>query len=54
MCESSVTVVNETVITGIYSYLLECADKGELTIHLYEQTENYRSMVSEHVVDRLI
>lgn len=54
VCENSVTVVSETVITDIYSYLLECADKGELTIHFYEQTENYRSMVSKHIVDRLI
>ena len=54
VCESSVTVVNETVITDIYSYLLECENKGKLTIHLYEQTKNYRSMVSKHIVDRLI
>ncbi len=54
VCESPVPIVNETVIADIYSYLLACANKGELTIHLYNQTENYRSMVSKHIVDRLI
>ncbi len=54
VCESRVPVINEIQITDICSYLLECANRGELIIHYYERTDSYRSMVSKHVVDRLI
>ncbi len=54
VCESSVPVVNETVITDLYSFLIACKNRGELTVHLYERTKKYRGMVSKHIVDRLI
>ena len=54
VCESEVTVANEIVIHDLYGRLLEEEQKGTILIHRYEHTDEYRSMISKHVVDRLI
>lgn len=54
VCEKAVDVIKEIEINDIYAYLLEEEKKGNIRIHRYENTNEYRSMISKHVVNRLI
>lgn len=49
-----VPVLEETRISDLLTALRRAEKNGEMTIHTYEDTEAYRRMVSEHVVDRLV
>lgn len=52
--ENAVRVISETVVEDLYSALSDASDAGELILHRYERSPEYKKMVSEHIVDRLI
>lgn len=54
VCESPVTVQKETIIPDIYQRLLAEIETGNLILHKYSDTMEYKSIISEHIVDRLI
>lgn len=49
-----VPVLREIPVPDLHARLLEEAAAGNLIIHRYESTAEYRQMISRHVVDRLI
>lgn len=51
--ESEVEVINETVIKDIYTRLLEEEQNGTLIIHRYEYNNEYRKIITEHIIDRI-
>ena len=54
VCEEEVQVVDELVIDDLYDRLL-CEERNErLIIHYYTYCDNYRKIISNHIVDRLI
>ncbi|HIT34097.1 MAG TPA: hypothetical protein IAC31_05675 [Candidatus Faecousia intestinigallinarum] len=52
--EAEVTVIREISVSDLYLRLLDEESSGNLIIHRYEDSTNYKSTVSEHIVDRLI
>ena len=54
VCEREVPVVSETVIEDLYERLLEEERQGNLRMHRYECSEEYRKRIASHIVDRLI
>lgn len=52
--ENEVTVVREIPVSNLFLRLLDEEAKGNLIIRRYEDNADYKSVVSEHVVDRLI
>lgn len=54
VCENEVAVVREIPVDDLYLRLLEEESGGNLIIRRYEDTTDYKSTVSEHIVDRLI
>lgn len=54
VCEKEVEVINELIIEDLYQRLVEEEQKGNLKVHRYENNDEYRSMITSHIVDRLI
>lgn len=54
VCENDVPVMNEIFIGSLYSHLLSEESAGNLLIHRFENTDMYKKIISEHIVDRLI
>lgn len=52
--ENEVTVVREIPVSNLYLRLLGEEEKGNLIIRRYEDSADYKSIISEHIVDRLI
>lgn len=52
--ENEVEVIREIRVDDIYSRLLEEESNGNLIIRRYEDTEEYKMIVSRHIVDRLV
>lgn len=52
--ESSVPVQKETFITDLYTRLLAEEAAGNLEIHRFSEAPEYKKMIAEHIVDRLI
>lgn len=52
--ESPVPVQKETFIPDLHCRLLEEQTAGNLEIHLFSEEPEYKKMISEHIVDRLI
>lgn len=52
--EHTTYVENETVIEDIYQRLLQEEANGNLIIHRYERTMEYKHIISMHIVERLI
>lgn len=52
--ETEVVVEREIVVDDLYSRLLHEQEKGNLLLHPYTDTPEYKKMISEHIVDRLI
>lgn len=52
--EDEVKVINEVVVEDLYQRLLKEEQRGSLKIHRYEHSDEYRRMISVHIVDRLI
>lgn len=54
VCESDVAVLRETPIADLSARLLAEERAGNLILHRYADTAEYRRLVSEHIVDRLV
>ncbi len=54
VCDQDVPVRSETRVNDLHGRLLGEAAQGNLTIHRYEHTSDYKKRISEHIVDRLI
>lgn len=52
--ENEVAVIREISVNDLYSRLLTEEVNGNLMIRRYEDTAEYKSLVSEHIVDRLV
>ena len=52
--ENEVAVVREIAVNDLYSRLLDEESRGNLIIRRYEDAEDYKSTISEHIVDRLV
>lgn len=52
--ENEVAVIREIPVNDLYSRLLTEEANGNLMIRRYEDTAEYKSLISEHIVDRLI
>lgn len=49
-----VPVLQETRVSNLLEALEQAEREGQMTVHRYEDTPEYRRFVSEHVVDRLV
>lgn len=54
VCDKEVAVQRELKIPDLYERLLEEEAAGNIVIQRYESGDEYRKMISAHVVDRLI
>jgi len=54
VCKSEVPVENEYIISDLYSRLQREASGGNLILHRYADTQEYRKIIAAHIVDRLI
>ena len=54
VCECEVEVLREVVVNDLYERLLEEEQSGNLEIHRYEFSDEYRKKISAHIVDRFI
>lgn len=52
--EKEVAVVREIPVEDLYARLLQEEANGKLTVHRWEDTAEYKRVVSAHIVDRLI
>lgn len=52
--EREVRVLRETIVPDLYQRLLEEEKEGNLVVHRYQDTPEYRKRISGHIVDRLI
>lgn len=52
--ETEVFVQKERYVPDLYESLLRESDLGNLAIHFYQADPDYRKMISEHIVDRMI
>ena len=52
--ENEVPVISETIVDDLYSRLLDEEAKENLIIRRYEDTAEYKSLIAEHIVDRLV
>lgn len=52
--EVEVAVERELVVEDLYGRLLQEQEEGNFILHLYADTPDYKKMISEHIVDRLI
>lgn len=54
VCETQVVPERELLIDDLYRRLLEEQENGNLLLHPYTDTPEYRKLISSHIVDRLI
>lgn len=54
VCETEVPVLKEWRVPNLRDRLLEEAARNRLTLNRFEDTVDYKRMISEHIVDRLI
>ena len=54
VCETKVPVQNAVDIPDLYLRLLEEEKQGNLHIHRFDNSAEYKQFVSRHIVDRLI
>ena len=52
--ESEVPVEKEVVVEDLYQRLLQEEAGGKLILHPYTDAQEYKEMISRHIVDRLI
>ncbi len=52
--ERETQVLRETVVPDLYSRLLEEEEQGNLVLHRYQDTSEYKKMIVIPIVDRLI
>lgn len=54
VCEKEVPVSREVLIPDLYQRLMEETARNKLILHKYENTMEYKRLISGHIVDRLI
>lgn len=54
VCENKVEVQREVAVTDLYQRLLYEEKMGNLVINRYSDRMEYKKLISEHIVDRLI
>ena len=54
VCEHEVEVMREIPVADLYQRLLEEESCGNLVVNRYEESIEYKKLISEHIVDRLI
>lgn len=52
--ENEVNVIREIKVKDIYSRLIDEEARGNLIVRRYENTADYKGIIAEHIVDRLI
>jgi len=52
--ENEVEVLSEIIVEDLYGRLCEEERKGNLIVHRFDDTDEYKRMISNHIVDRLI
>ena len=52
--ESEVPVEREMVVDDLYNRLLQEEENGNLILHHYTDTQEYKEIIAKHIVDRLI
>ena len=52
--ENEVAVIREVRVDDLCSRLLDEEENGNLIIRRYEDTAEYKSLISEHIIDRLV
>lgn len=52
--ENEVAVIREIRVDDLCSRLLDEESKGNMIIRRYEDTAEYKSLISEHIIDRLV
>lgn len=52
--EDEVPVIRESFVEDLYSRLLNEEASGNLIVRRYEDTAQYKRLISEHIVDRLV
>ena len=54
VCEEAIEVLRETFVPDLYGHLQEEEKQGNLVLNRYEDTMEYKKLISEHIVDRMI
>jgi len=52
--EKPVKVLNCKVVDNLYQHLLQLNENGKMQLRFFEDTEEYRKMIHEHISDRII
>ena len=52
--ENKVEVLNEIVVEDLYNKLCDEEKKENLIVHRFKDSEQYKRMISNHIVDRLV
>ncbi len=52
--EQAVEVIKEIKVTNLYDILMEEVEKGNIILNLYEHSKEYKSMISNHILDRIV
>ena len=52
--ENPAVVVKETKIDDLYRHLIDEVEAGNIILNLYENSKEYKSMISNHILDRII
>ncbi len=54
VCETEVAVLKETFVDNLYERLMQAEEEGELIIHHYDNSLEYRKIIAQHVMDRVV
>lgn len=54
VCEKEVPVIREIRVTDLYSRLTKECEMGNLILHRYDTNPEYKKMIYEHILDRLV
>ena len=52
--EKPVKVINCKVVDNLYQHLLQLNENRKLKLRFFEETEEYRKMIHDHILDRII
>lgn len=52
--EKAVKVINCEVVDNLYQHLLQLNERGKMQLRFFEETEEYKQMIYNHISDRII
>lgn len=52
--EKPVKILNCKKVENLYDFLLKLNKEGKIELHFFEDTEEYRKMIDDHVTDRIV